>query len=250
MAHEGNAFLHRLPLDRRAASRHPNRPGSQQAGTRTTLVGSTGQGVGQLRYLLFNGEYYSLWVDGKTRDEMCMTDQISGEWFTHSIGLPTLDLRKEPQQSHRQHLQTQFQSGVWTAQCHCAQAWRGLAGAQQFAGWRTVVRNRICLCFVADGLWPICRRSQSRRSNPPQVSARRPAMEPRGMRRPLLPRHEQLGHDAGSHRLQTRYAKPISGHCSHAPGDFHAPWVTASGFGTIRRMALPFRSTAPMESSI
>ncbi len=39
--------------------------------------------------MLFNGDYYSLWVDGKTRDELCMTDQISGEWFTHLIGLPT-----------------------------------------------------------------------------------------------------------------------------------------------------------------
>src|ERR1039457_4933721 len=37
---------------------------------------------------LFNGEYYSLWVDGKIRDELCMTDQISGEWFTSLIGLP------------------------------------------------------------------------------------------------------------------------------------------------------------------
>ncbi|HUS46824.1 MAG TPA: GH116 family glycosyl hydrolase, partial [Phycisphaerae bacterium] len=36
---------------------------------------------------LWNGEYYSLWVDGKTRDECCMTDQIDGEWFTSLIGL-------------------------------------------------------------------------------------------------------------------------------------------------------------------
>jgi len=37
---------------------------------------------------LFNGEYYSLWVDGALRDELCMTDQVSGEWFTQMIGLP------------------------------------------------------------------------------------------------------------------------------------------------------------------
>jgi uncharacterized protein (DUF608 family) len=30
---------------------------------------------------------YSLWVDGKDRDECCMTDQIDGEWFTSLIGL-------------------------------------------------------------------------------------------------------------------------------------------------------------------
>jgi len=36
---------------------------------------------------LWNGEYYSLWVDGDRRDECCMTDQVDGEWFTSLIGL-------------------------------------------------------------------------------------------------------------------------------------------------------------------
>ena len=36
---------------------------------------------------LWNGEYYSLWVDGERRDECCMTDQIDGEWFTGLIGI-------------------------------------------------------------------------------------------------------------------------------------------------------------------
>ncbi len=44
--------------------------------------------------LLFNGEYYSLWVDGKARDEVCMTDQASGEWFSHLIGLATTTSRE------------------------------------------------------------------------------------------------------------------------------------------------------------
>jgi len=39
--------------------------------------------------ILFNGDYYSLWVDGELRDEICMSDQISGEWFSHLMGLPT-----------------------------------------------------------------------------------------------------------------------------------------------------------------
>jgi uncharacterized protein (DUF608 family) len=39
--------------------------------------------------ILFNSQYYSLWVDKSARDETCMTDQISGEWFSHLIGLPT-----------------------------------------------------------------------------------------------------------------------------------------------------------------
>jgi uncharacterized protein (DUF608 family) len=36
---------------------------------------------------LWNGEYYSLWVDGARRDECCMTDQLSGEWYTQLMGL-------------------------------------------------------------------------------------------------------------------------------------------------------------------
>jgi uncharacterized protein (DUF608 family) len=36
---------------------------------------------------LWNGEYYSLWVDGADRDECCMSDQLSGIWFSHISGL-------------------------------------------------------------------------------------------------------------------------------------------------------------------
>jgi uncharacterized protein (DUF608 family) len=36
---------------------------------------------------LWNGEYYSLWVDGEDRDECCMSDQLSGIWFSHITGL-------------------------------------------------------------------------------------------------------------------------------------------------------------------
>ncbi len=36
---------------------------------------------------LWNGEYYSLWVDGPRRDECCMSDQLSGEWYTQLMGL-------------------------------------------------------------------------------------------------------------------------------------------------------------------
>jgi uncharacterized protein (DUF608 family) len=37
--------------------------------------------------LLWNGDYYSLLVDGERRDDACMSDQLSGEWFTHLTGL-------------------------------------------------------------------------------------------------------------------------------------------------------------------
>jgi uncharacterized protein (DUF608 family) len=45
------------------------------------------KGVASFDEKLWNGEYYSLWVDGKVRDECCMTDQIDGEWFTQLVGL-------------------------------------------------------------------------------------------------------------------------------------------------------------------
>ncbi len=36
---------------------------------------------------LWNGEYFSLFVDKDKRDDMCMTDQLSGEWFSRIIGI-------------------------------------------------------------------------------------------------------------------------------------------------------------------
>lgn len=37
--------------------------------------------------ILWNGEYFSLWVDEETRDDCCMADQISGQWYAQLIGL-------------------------------------------------------------------------------------------------------------------------------------------------------------------
>lgn len=36
---------------------------------------------------LWNGEYFSLWIDGDLRDEACMVDQLSGEMYTKLMGL-------------------------------------------------------------------------------------------------------------------------------------------------------------------
>lgn len=43
--------------------------------------------VSSLNEKLWNGEYYSLWVDGPQRDETCLTDQLTGEMYTRLIGL-------------------------------------------------------------------------------------------------------------------------------------------------------------------
>ena len=45
------------------------------------------KGTAAFEKKLWNGEYYSLWVDGKVRDECCMTDQIDGDWFSQLIGV-------------------------------------------------------------------------------------------------------------------------------------------------------------------
>ena len=45
------------------------------------------KGVANFDNKLWNGQYYSLWVDEDERDECCLIDQIDGEWFTNLIGL-------------------------------------------------------------------------------------------------------------------------------------------------------------------
>ncbi len=45
------------------------------------------KGAASFDRMLWNGEYYSLWVDGARRDECCMSDQLSGEWYTQLMGL-------------------------------------------------------------------------------------------------------------------------------------------------------------------
>ena len=37
---------------------------------------------------LWNGSYFSLWLDGGKRDECCMTDQLDGQWYARLLGLP------------------------------------------------------------------------------------------------------------------------------------------------------------------
>ena len=45
------------------------------------------RGASSFMTKLWNGEYFSLWVDKEKRDECCMSDQMSGEWFTRLMGI-------------------------------------------------------------------------------------------------------------------------------------------------------------------
>jgi uncharacterized protein (DUF608 family) len=44
------------------------------------------KGVASFDAKLWNGEYYVLWRDGDEKDECCMSDQLSGDWFASTCG--------------------------------------------------------------------------------------------------------------------------------------------------------------------
>lgn len=45
------------------------------------------RGAASLEEKLWGGEYYNLWVDGASKDECCMTDQLDGVFFARLLGL-------------------------------------------------------------------------------------------------------------------------------------------------------------------
>ncbi len=184
---------------------------------------------------LFNGDYYSLWVDGKVRDELCMTDQISGEWFTSLIGLPATissgNLNKAVDSIFRHNFNSEF--GL-----HNATAPR--RGADLLA-----LNN-----LQAGGLWSGIEfafasflMDHGRYDDGVKIVE--------AIHRRYLRAGQPWSHvECGGHysRAMSSWAtllaatgfKPDVANRSVAinpavAGDFHAPWVTSSGFGTIRR---------------
>jgi uncharacterized protein (DUF608 family) len=185
--------------------------------------------------MLFNGEYYSLWVDGKTRDELCMTDQTSGEWFSHLIGLPMTTSREN------------FNRAVDAVLRHNFSPEYGLRNA-------TAPRGGLGLLAVANG----------------QASATWTGIEFAFASLLIDHGHYEQGVRIveAIHRRYLRAGQPwnhieCGGHYSRAmsswatllaasgfkpdmasqtltltpaiAGDFRAPWVTPSGFGTLSR---------------
>jgi uncharacterized protein (DUF608 family) len=185
--------------------------------------------------LLFNGDYYSLWVDGQVRDELCMTDQISGEWFSGIIGLPdTLspeNLSRAVATVFKYNFNPEFglhnatgpKSGKSLLTLNNLQA-GGLWSGIEFAFASLLIdRGRF-----ADGIRIIeaVHRRYLRAGQPwnhvecgghysRAMSSWAPLLAATGFK-PDVP-NKSLG-----------LAPPV-------PGDFHAPWVTASGYGSIRR---------------
>jgi uncharacterized protein (DUF608 family) len=185
--------------------------------------------------LLFNGDYFSLWADGKQRDELCMTDQVSGEWFTHLIGLPTTTSAMNLDQSIDSIFKNNFNPEFGL---HNATAPRRGAGL--------LALNNL----QAGGLWSgIEFAFASLLMDHGRFTDGVEIVE--AIHRRYLRAGQPFNHvECGGHysRAMSSWAtmlaatgfKPDVANKSltvipTAPGDFRAPWVTASGFGSISR---------------
>ncbi len=185
--------------------------------------------------MLFNGDFYSLWVDGSARDELCMTDQISGEWFTHLIGLPTTISEDSLKQSIDSIFKYNFNPEFGL---HNATAPRRGAGL--------LALNNL----QAGGLWSgIEFAFASMLMDHGRYAGGVRIVE--AIHRRYLRAGQPWNHiECGGHysRAMSSWAtllaatgfKPDMPNQSLAvaptvPGDFRAPWMTASGFGTISR---------------
>lgn len=185
--------------------------------------------------LLFNGEYYSLWVDGKTRDELCMTDQISGEWFSHLIGLPTTISRKNLDQAVASILKYNFNPEFGL---HNATAPMGGAGLLALTN------------VQAGGLWSGIEfafasflMDHGRYADGVKIVE---AIHRRYLRAGQPWNHVECGNhysramSSWATMLAATGFKPDASIQSLTlspgiAGNFRAPWVTAAGFGTIDR---------------
>ena len=187
--------------------------------------------------LLFNGDYYSLWVDGNTRDELCMTDQICGEWFSHLIGLDTTispqNFARAIDSIVRYNFNPEF--GL-----HNATAPKGgpgllaLTNVQAGGLWSGIEFAFASFLMdhgrYADGLRIV------------EATHRRYLRAGRPWNHVECGGHYTRAMSSWSTMLAASGFKPDVPNQAlailpGAHGDFHAPWVTASGFGTIARKA-------------
>jgi uncharacterized protein (DUF608 family) len=185
--------------------------------------------------VLFNGDYYSLWVDGAVRDEICMSDQISGEWFSHLMGLPTTISEQNLIRAVESIWKNNFspETGL-----HNASAPRG--------GLDGPVMNNL----QAGGVWSGIEfafasflMDHGRYADGARLVN---AVHRRYLRAGMLWNHVECGGHYSRAMSSWTTLLAATGFkpdwpaqsltvAPTAPGDFHAPWVTASGFGSIRR---------------
>jgi uncharacterized protein (DUF608 family) len=185
--------------------------------------------------LLFNGDYYSLWVDGPLRDEICMSDQISGEWFSHLMGLPTTISEENLKRAVDSIWKNNYSPEV------------GLHNATAPKGGKDIpAMNNL----QAGGVWSGIEfafasflMDHGRYAEGVRLAE---AVYRRYMRAGMPWNHVECG----SHytRAMSSWATLLAATgfkpdwpaqlltlIPSVPGDFHAPWVTASGFGRLSR---------------
>lgn len=185
---------------------------------------------------LFNGEYYSLWVDGPVRDELCMTDQISGEWFSHIIGLRSTlsqeNLTRTIDSIFKYNFSPEFGLHNATAPKRSGNELLALENLQAGGLWSGIEFAFASLLMdhgrFADGMKIV-----------------------EAIHRRYLRAGQPWNHvECGGHysRAMSSWATMLAAagfkpdlpdrglqFAPAAPGDFHAPWFTASAYGTIRR---------------
>ncbi len=82
---------------------------SEQAQTWTSLLAKASQSFIDR---LWNGDYFNLWVSENGKDECCMSDQLSGEWYTGLMGIghsvPREKIIKAIQAVHQHNFDPEF----------------------------------------------------------------------------------------------------------------------------------------------
>ena len=187
--------------------------------------------------LLFNGSYYSLWVDGKLRDETRMSDQVSGEWFSQLIGLSTTLSEKNLASAMQSIWKNNFspETGLRNAtfpdnrryflmidNLQAGGVWSGI----EFA-FASFLMDHGCYEDGAEIVFAVHRRY---------------------LRAGMPWNHVECGNHYSRAMSSWATLLAATGFKPDLPartltltpsvsGDFHAPWVTASGFGHIGRKA-------------
>ncbi|MDE3066348.1 MAG: hypothetical protein KGJ60_02230 [Verrucomicrobiota bacterium] len=187
--------------------------------------------------VLFNGQYYSLWVDGAVRDEICMSDQVSGEWFSHLMGLPTT--------TSTANLATATDS-IWKNNFSPETGLRNATAPR--GGPDGLVMDNL----QAGGVWSGIEYAfasflmdHGRFADGARLVE---AVHRRYLRAGMPWNHVECGShytramSSWTTLLAATGFKPDRPAQSLAvlpgvPGDFHAPWVTADGFGRLSRKA-------------
>ena len=185
--------------------------------------------------LLFNGDYYSLWVDGDLRDEICMSDQISGEWFSHLMGLPTSISEKNLNRAVDSIWKNNYSPEVGL---HNATAPKGgkdgpAMNNHQAGGVWSGIEFAFASFLMDHGCYAEGVRLVE-------------AVHRRYLRAGMPWNHVECGGhytramSSWTTLLAATGFKPdwpaqLLTVIPSVPGDFHAPWVTASGFGRISR---------------